>query len=254
MQDDTQKEFISHLSSFLPERKRGKRGTKPIEKELLVSELFKLFRTNCGWRNIQHSSTCRNYLKEIQRRGLFKEFFTFSTKDLVKNRVKKSIVDSSDIVSYQTNGLVRYSGKYHNPCIKFTIGVNEDLVPIEGYIDHGSKPDSVIYAEMLLKRKMLPLEEFLDMGYEKYARRRELKIKGCQIRMEMKNTKKNRKRGPRFVFTNEQKLIRGSIEKVVGWIKAFMITRLCRLRIKSLISAMFYFCLSYVTFMRLEKL
>jgi ssDNA-specific exonuclease RecJ len=108
MQNNTRDDFICHLCSFLPDRKAGKRGTKPIPKELLVRELYKLFRTNCGWRNIKYSSTCRNYLKEVQRRGKFKNFFTFLTEEQKKFRVKKNITDSSDIVSYQTNGLVKY--------------------------------------------------------------------------------------------------------------------------------------------------
>ena len=254
MQNDTLDDFICHLCSQLPNRKAGKRGTKPIQKELLMRELFNLFRTNCGWRNIKYSSTCRNYLKELQRRSKLRNFFTYLTREQKQFRVKKSITDSSDIESYKTNGLVKYSGKYHNPCIKFTIGVNEHLIPIEGRIDTGTKSDSAIHDDILAKRDKLPIEEYLDKGYEGYNKRRQLHRCGCQVRMEMKDYKRNRKRGPKFRFTREHKSIRSSIEKVVGWLKAFMILRLNRLRIKSLISAMFFFCLSYVTFMRLKKL
>jgi hypothetical protein len=52
MQNDIADDFICHLCSKLPNRKAGKRGTKPIPKELLIKEVFHLFKTNCGWRNI----------------------------------------------------------------------------------------------------------------------------------------------------------------------------------------------------------
>lgn|SRR3990167_3832220 len=249
MQDHTQEEYICHLCSFLPERRPGTRGTKPIPKEVLIKELFKLFRTNCGWRNINHSSTCRSYLHEMQRRGLFNKFLNFITKDEVRHRHKKSTIDSSDIVSYRTNKLVRYSGKYHNYCIKLTIETTSDCVPIGGRLDIGSRPDSLILDDLLLNRDKLPYEMYLDKGYE---RRRDLSSKGCQVRIEMKKNVKNRKRGPRFSFTDDHKRIRGEIEKVVAWLKSFMIMRLNRLRIKSLISGIFLFCLSYIAFMRLK--
>lgn len=254
MLNNIRDDFISHLCTFLPDRKAGKRGTKPITKEVLIREIFHLFRTNCGWRNIKHASTCHSYLKEMQRRCKFDNFCKFLTAEYRKFRPKKSIVDSSDIVCYSTNGLVKYSGKYHNPCCKFTIEVTDTCLPIYGRIDYGSKPDSTILDEMLRNGHKLPYEWFLDKGYEKYQRRRDLKKANCQMRIEMKDCDKNRKRGPRFSLTKEQKLMRGLIEKVIGWIKAFMMVRLCRLRLKSLMNAMFYFCLSYVVFMRLEKL
>jgi hypothetical protein len=70
----------------------------------------------------------------------------------------------------------------------------------------------------------------------------------------MKKLDKKRKRGPRFTFTKEHKRMMGSIEKVMGWIKSFMIVRLSRIRMKALIRGMFFFCLSYTTFARLKKL
>ncbi len=254
MNNNSEKQFICHLSSILPERIGGKRGTKPIEKDVLITELFKLFKTNCGWRNIKHSSVCRNYFMELQRRGSIKKYFNLLIKDYSKQRLDKSIVDSSDIVNYNTNGIVKYSGKYHNPCVKLTIEVSSECVPVYGRLDKGSESDSVILDKMLEDKDKLPYELYADKGYEKYDRRRELKKRNCQVRIEMKKLDKNRKRGPRFIFTSEHKRMRGSIEKVMAWIKTFMIVRLSRIRIKSLISGMFFFCLSYTTFTRLKKL
>ena len=59
---------------------------------------------------------------------------------------------------------------------------------------------------------------------------------------------------PKFSFTEKQRAIRGGIEKVMAWIKSFGACILNRLRTKSLFKAMFLFCLSYVAFMRVEKL
>ncbi len=95
---------------------------------------------------------------------------------------------------------------------------------------------------------------YADKGYKKYERRRELKKRKRHARIEMKKLDKNRKRGPKFIFTSEHKRMRGSIEKVMAWLKTFMIVRLSRTRIKALLSGMFFFCLSYTTFTRLKKL
>jgi hypothetical protein len=254
MSKDTRNEFINQLSQYLPDRRKGKRGPDPIKKEVILEELFKLFRTNCGWRNIKHSSTCHAYLKEIQRRGHYKKFLNCLTKEITKTRSLINIIDSSDIECYRTHNNVEYSGKYHNNCIKLTIAVTENLIPVYGRLDKGRDPDSLIIDKMFLDQYNKPYELFLDKGYEKYDRRRNCKRENCQIRLEMKKVVTNRKRGRKFIFTDEHKKIRGSIEKVMSWIKSFNIMRMTRLRIKSLITAMFFFCLSYIAFMRLKKL
>ena len=64
MLNDNEKQFICHLASYLPDRKKGNRGNL-ISKELLLTELFKFAKFNLGWRNINYSTTCRNYLNEI---------------------------------------------------------------------------------------------------------------------------------------------------------------------------------------------
>ncbi len=46
-------------------------------------------------------------------------------------------------------------------------------------------------------------------------------VKPSRLRIEMKKLDKSRKRGPRFVFTREHKRMRGSIEKVMEWLKTF---------------------------------
>jgi hypothetical protein len=76
--------------------------------------------------------------------GLFIKFLNFITVELTKNRCSKNIIDSSDIVSYKTTKLVKYSGKYHNLVIKFTIVLTEKLVPIFGMLDKGTQTDSLI--------------------------------------------------------------------------------------------------------------
>ena len=212
--NSTQEAFILHLSEFLPDRKPGKRGTKPIDKITLLTELFKLAKFNLGWRNIQYSSTCRNYLYEIQRRGKFKNFFNFLVKDFKKFRPKKTITDSSDIVSYNTNSLVSYSGKYHNYCIKFSVRITPEYIPLEFSLDYGSRPDSKIYDDIIAGTDKLPYCENLDKGYENYDRRRNLEKQNCRLVIEMKRSGKNRKQGPRFKCMNQDKIIRSEIDKL----------------------------------------
>jgi len=102
------KKFLVHLSEFLPKRKAGKRGPKPISNIVILTELRKLFKTSCGWREIEHQTTCRRYLYEIQRRGLLKKFHKFITSNLTIKRLGKIIIDSTDRVSYKTCNLVTY--------------------------------------------------------------------------------------------------------------------------------------------------
>lgn len=250
--NDTEKRFISHLAEYLPDRRPGKRGTKPISKYLLLVELFKLAKTNCGWRNIEYSSTCRNYLYEIQRRSKLKNFLNFLLKDYNKFKLPRTIIDSSDIVSYRTNGLITYSGKYHNYCAKVSVEITPDFIPVSYSLDKGSEQDSTIFDKMLIVKDKLPYVILLDKGYERYARRRELKKKNCQLRIEMKKNDKNRKRGPRFKFTHQHKRQRGEIEKFVSWFKCFMIFRLSRLRRKSLLHAMVLIALYFLAFRKLK--
>ncbi len=93
--------FIGELETHLPKRQKPKIGRSPIPRNVILIELYKLFKTNCGWRNIKHRKVCYQYLKEIQRRGPLLKFFNSITEHLVKGRPPKSIVDSSDIVSYR---------------------------------------------------------------------------------------------------------------------------------------------------------
>ena len=241
-------EYISALKKYLPERKSSKLGRPKIPSNLILEELIKLFKFNLGWRNIKHKTLCYNYLKEIQRRGKLKSFFNLITLELNSKKLSKTIIDSSDIVSYKTNNLVKYSGKYHNYCIKVSLEITTEYIPINYSIDSGSKSDSLILDKMISTIDKLPYELYLDKGYEKYERRRELKRKNCQVRMESKKYAKSRKKGPGFKFTDNDRKIRGEIEKVFSWLKSFMILRLNRLRSKSIFTACFLICLSAYTY------
>lgn len=258
MLNNTQKEYIKHISIFLPTRRCGKRGPKPIPKEILVEQLFLKFRKGLSWKDLENSTVCYNYFNMLQKRGEFSKFFKNLVEDITKNRIPETIIDSTDIESYKVNGLVAYSGKYHNYCIKPTIEVTKDLIPVDYSIDKGTIPDSIILDKILKnkenKGKKLPYNLYLDKGYEKYERRRKLKKQNCQVRMEQKNTTNNRKRGPKFTFNEDHKATRSSIEKVFAWLKAFKAVKYNRLRKKAHIKGMFIFCLCYVVFMRLGKL
>ena len=254
MLNNTEKEYINHLVEFLPERRAGKRGPKPVGKGTLVTQLYKKFKHGLRWRDLEHATVCHNYFSELQRRGEFKNYLNFQTKKFKKVRQAKTIVDSSDMESYKTNNLVAYSGKYHNDCIKMTIEITPEYIPINFCLSKGTEPDSKVIDEMLIHNQKLPYELFLDKGYEKYERRRDLKKQNCQVRLEMKKIDKSRKKGPRFVFTQEHRKLRGEIEKVYSWLKSFVEIKFNRLKKKSLIMAKFIFCLSYIAFTQLKKL
>ena len=76
MNNATTKGFISHLCSFLPDRREGKRGTKPIAKKKLVKEYMRLVKQGLQWRDIKHPTTVRRYITECQRRGVLMNYNT----------------------------------------------------------------------------------------------------------------------------------------------------------------------------------
>ena len=53
MLNNTQKSFINHLCNFLPDRRPGKRGTKPIPKKILVEQLLIKIKFNLPWNAIK---------------------------------------------------------------------------------------------------------------------------------------------------------------------------------------------------------
>ena len=252
MLNHTERSYVSHLCEFLPNRTPGKRGPRPIHKEDLIYQLFEKIKYNLRWEDLENSTVCHNYFQEIQRRGIFKKIFNNITSDYQKQRLQKTVVDSSDIESHRVNSRVRYSGKYHKYCLKMTVETTEEWIPVDFELSPGSMSDSRILEEMLSERgKVLPYELYLDKGYEKYSRRRELKRQNCQVRMEMKRGN-NKKRGPKFKFAEEHQRIRCGIEKIFSWIKSFNGLRYNRLKKWSLIMASFIFVLCYIVFIRLK--
>ena len=71
--------------------------------------------------------------------------------------------------------------------------------------------------------------------------------------MEMKKCK-NRKRGPRFKCTAEEKATRGLIEKFFGWVKSFNSMVRGKARKRSTIVGSILFVICYVVFGRLSNL
>lgn len=246
--NNKEEEFLNQLLKELPTRHQGKRGQTPIRKEILIREIYRLIKTNCGWRNIEHSSTCRNYIRECQRRGKIKSFFHLLTDRYKKFKCKKFIVDSSLLQSYNVPKGVSFSGKSHNYCTKLTLGINENYIPLEFNFAKGSKSESEQLNKMLTNMNKLPVEMYLDMGYENYERRRYLKSKNCQVRMQQAIRGKNRKRGPKFTFTKEQKEERKKIERFFGWIKSFKAIRYRTIRISALFHTFAIIVLSFIAF------
>ena len=147
-----------------------------------------------------------------------------------KKRPKKSLIDSTNIDTQRGSKMSKYSGKYHNYCVKFTIIISEKGKLIDFSLNKGTESDSKIFDEMLSRIEKLPYEIAADKGYEKYERRRELKRKNCQLRIEMKKTAKNKKRGRRFLFTKEHKAQRSQVERFFAYLKTYKIFRLFRFR------------------------
>lgn len=244
--NNTQLEFINQISKLFPERRKGKRGPDPISKEVILTELFKLIKYGLGWRQINHPTVCRNYILEIQRRGKIKNIFQFLTKVFTKFRTPVSIIDTTELESYDFILQVSYSGKSHNYSTKLLLEITDDYTPIGFKFTKGSYSDSKLLDKYLSEKYKLPYKIILDMGFENYERRRILKKQGCQIYMEQKIKRNSRKRGPRFTYSKEHKKERSKVERFFAWIQSFWKVRFRREKISALfhafvsISIMFY--------------
>ena len=248
--------YAKELAKYLPQRKAGLRGPKPIPEYTLIYEILKKLKYNIPWRYIRHSTICREYYRKLRDNKVMERVFGKITKKLRKGkRLDRMLMDSSDIVSYKTNPYVKYSGKYHNYCIKMTVLIDTNLTIIDYSLDKGSASDSKILDKILRRRRFkLPYELFLDKGYENYQRRRMLKKQNCQVRMEMKKLRYNRKRGPRFKFTDTHKKIRADVEKVFGWIKSYATFTLSKFRYFSYLKTAFLLVISIYALKRLHQL
>ena len=214
--NNKEKKFIHKLIEFFPERIKWSRWPKSLSKEILIPEIFRRIRYWIPYRDLKHWSTCHAYIKELQRRGYIKKLLDktkASSPD--KGKIKKLIVDSTNILSYRINRLVNFSGKSHNYCFKISIAIDDNYIVKKILLSQWTLWDSKILDKMFQVRASLPKELFLDNWYEKYSRRREYKGYGCQIRMPMKrsytknlNCKKvtNRKPWPKFRFSREHKI------------------------------------------------
>ena len=76
---DQEKAFIKELADFFPDRRPGKRGPKPVNKLIIVQQLFIKFKYNLPWRKLDHATVCFNFFNEMQRRGYIKKFLNSIT-------------------------------------------------------------------------------------------------------------------------------------------------------------------------------
>lgn len=219
--DSNQESFINQILPLFPQRRRGKRGPHPISKKVIVTEIFKLIKFGLGWRNISHSTVCRNYIKECQRRGTITNVFHFLTKELRRYRSKVSIIDSTFIKSSRHHKQSSYARKFRNFCTKLTVEINPDYIPLSFRFSTGHVNDKKDLDIMLRDRKKLPYEILLDGGYDSYQRRRLLRQRGCQARIEWIIHGTNRKKGRGFTFTKEHRRERKKVERYFSWLKSF---------------------------------
>ena len=153
MLNDKEISYINLLCEFLPHRQRGCRGPKPISKYVLITELFKLCRCGLNWRRIEHSTTVRRYMESCQRRGLYKKFFNNLNINFKKFRPKKSIIDSTEVESFNFRKEVSYSGKSHKYAAKITVEINDAYIPLSIQFAKGSSSESKEFDKVLLKQE-----------------------------------------------------------------------------------------------------
>ena len=197
--------FLIAILNLLPERRYKGIGRRPIPNSILIPIILDFLWNGLRWKDINHSITCWNYLHELQRRGLFKKILNLINRKTTKFKSKKVSIDCSELESFNLNKECSFSGKSWNYCTKLTLEVDQDYIPLSILFNKGSAPDTRELDKLISKKKKLPVEMHLDKGFENYERRRKLKIQGCQVRMEQKIYKNNRKRGDKFHCSEEEK-------------------------------------------------
>lgn len=221
MNNTTTKGFISHLCSFLPDRREGKRGTKPIPKKKLIKEYMRLIKQGLQWRDIKHSTTVRRYITECQRRGLFKKYLENIVADELAYRAKEAIVDACEFDSWDVSKEVAWSGKQKGFTDKVTLEITPEYIPIFFRFAHGCPHDISEWKKIIKEQEKLPYKVYLDKGYESYELRRDLRKENCQVKIEPKNFKTNHKRGPQFQWSEEDHNKRCMIERFFAWMQSF---------------------------------
>jgi len=234
-------QLIQLLCTVLPERRRGKRGPAPLPKKALVRALFWWLRTGCAWRYVEHSASVRRYFFELQRRGILLK----NLKSIIslKYRPHIAIADTTNINTWINAPLSSYSGKYHNYCTKLLLFITNDSSICHFSLYAGSLHDSKIFDKYISQTQKLPYELFLDKGFESYPRRRFLKSRNCQVRMQQRHYTNNKKRGPRFLFSHAHKKTRVQVESHFAYLKAFHLFRYFRFRKRSTLNLALYIAL-----------
>jgi len=219
---------VKDLTKILPDRRECKAGRKMIPKEDLIEGILRWLYIGCNWEHIPYDRTVRRYFDELQRRGyLLKHLTKYSS---TKTRSFQAIMDATYIRCWKNVPYAQYSGKYHNYCIKLTLNITPQHNILDFSIDPGAKHDSKILDDILSKTEYLPYHFYLDRGYELYKRRRYLRNLNCQLHIEQKNYAKNRKRGPRFKFTEADRSIRSTVERFFSVFKKFHLFHYFRFR------------------------
>lgn len=221
MLNDSAIRYLHHLCTFLPDRRAGKRGPKPIPKELVIQEYFKLVRFGPGWRQIQYATSVRRYIMECQRRGLFKKYLLHLVQDEVRYRQKVAIVDACDLEGWRVSRETTYSYKNHDTTTKLSLEITPNYIPIFFTFTGGKHHDIPEWKKIIEKQAKLPYQVYLDKGYASYKLRRALRKKNCQVKIKPKDFKQNRKRGPHFQWSEEDAKMRPRIESVFAWIQSF---------------------------------
>ena len=248
MLNDTQRAYIKQLCHFLPDRKQSSTGRKPIKKEVLVREYFKLVKNGLGWREIRHASTVRSYIEECQRRGLFKKFLEHIVQDELAYRQKITIIDACDLLSWNVSKETGYSSKNCFVATKLSLEVTENFIPIDFRFDNGKHHDKYAWNKWQETKDTYPYKLYMDKGYEDYAQRKKLRKINCQVKIEPKKFKHSKKRGPYFQWSKEDGDMRRRIESVFSWIQSFQKVRLRKERKDSIYHAFVITSLSYYAF------
>lgn len=250
MIDDTAKLFIKHLCAFLPERRRGKRGPKPIPKKKLIQEYFKLVKYGLGWRQIKYASTVHAYIKECQRRGYFKKYLEDIISEELQYRQQVAIVDACDLEGWDVSRQTSYSYKNHDTATKLTLEITPNYIPIFFTFSGGKHHDISEWKKIIHKQDKLPYKVYLDKGYESYKLRKTLRKINCQIKIQPKDFTHNHKKGPHFQWSEEDAKLRPRVESLFAWIQSFKKVHFRYERSDMLFHAFVITSLAYYTLMR----
>jgi len=225
------KEQFNELIENLPTPRQKRFGRKRCEKKALLTGILQVLILGIPWNKIFDCgcspSSCYRYFKELQRRGIFKERFTFLAE--VKTDIAECAIDTDSTTSFRFQYGSGWDGRHKKMATKISLLSDKKGLPVDVLFGSGKRHDNTFvyqHLENTAGRRKKTLN--LDKIYVSLEMRRDLRQKGIRVNMKTRQGDYIHKKGPRFKLNEEKYKVRFLIEKLFAWMENF---RRCKYRV-----------------------